>query len=123
MQISNLVHNEYRSLKQNSLERSQDHSNYTQQQIGEMHDWIPQHRQNGQALQQSKAAVDISLFTQMQKNTYEVTKSHSLQSVDENYESLKMIINGDAGTCKSCLLNTIRSLLEDKCSYNRQISS
>ena len=51
MQISNLVHNEYRNLKQNSLEWSQGYSNYTQQQIGEMHNWIPQHRQNDQALQ------------------------------------------------------------------------
>ena len=51
----------------------------------------------------------------MQKSAYEVVKSHSLQSVDENYESLKMIINGEAGTGKSVLINAVRNLLEDKC--------
>eukprot|EP00794_Sanderia_malayensis_P004003 gene4003-4552_t len=96
MQISKLVHTDNSNLKQNSQVWSQDYTNYTQQQIGEMPNWIPQH--SSLALQQWNAAVDISLFTSMQKIAYEVIKTHSLQSVGENHESLKMIINGEAGT-------------------------
>ena len=58
--------------------------------------------------------VDINSFSEMQKLAYHIVKAHCDNTSPER-EPLCLIINGIAGTGKSCLINAIRNLLQSKC--------
>ena len=118
MQISRLVRDRCNNTRNHSSEVShdwsEDSSHYTRQQIGEMHNWISLQKSTA-SLQEDFPSVDVSLFTPTQQYAYDIIKNHALQSVDANPESLKMIINGEAGTGKSFLISAIRNLLQYQC--------
>ncbi len=92
---------------------SHDRSNYTQQQVKEMPGWVVQQKKNT-SLPELEQDCDISSFTLMQKNAYDIVNNHFLQDT-ENHEPLTLIINGEAGTGKSFLISAIRNLLQHKC--------
>ena len=94
-------------------EWSQDRSNYTRQQMKEMPDWIVQQKKNI-VLPEHQQNFDTSTFTPMQTKAYDIVNNHFLENV-ENREPLTLIINGEAGTGKSFLINAIRNLLQHQC--------
>ncbi|XP_028394482.1 uncharacterized protein LOC114518676 [Dendronephthya gigantea] len=93
----------------------QDRANYTDQQIGEMPNWIPTIKeQSSTTIQQPYDIVDINSFSRMQELAYNIIKAH-FQDQSPVKEPLFLIIIGEAGTGKSYLINAIRNLLQSKC--------
>ena len=82
--------------------------------LGETNNWISLLKSTA-SLQEDFPSVDVSLFTPTQQYAYDIIKNHALQSVDAYSESLKMIMNGEAGTGKSFLISAIRNLLHCQC--------
>ena len=64
-------------------------------------------------LHDQSAGVDISCFTEMQKNAYDIIVSHCENTCRKN--SMLMITNGVAGTGKRYLIAAVRQTLKDKC--------
>jgi hypothetical protein len=93
----------------------QDRASYTDQQIGEMPNWIKTMKeQSSTTVQQPYDVVDISSFSRMQQLAYNILKTH-FQDESPEKEPLCLIIIGEAGTDKSYLINAIRNLLQSKC--------
>ncbi|CAB4018424.1 ATP-dependent DNA helicase PIF1 [Paramuricea clavata] len=93
----------------------QDRASYTDQQIGEMPNWIKTMKeQSSTTVQQPYDVVDISSFSRMQQLAYNIVKTHFEDESPEK-EPLFLIIIGEAGTGKSYLINAIRNLLQSKC--------
>ena len=67
------------------------------------------------AIQEPSIQTNTESFTCMQLLAYNIVKEHVQQSANSKEHSLKLIINGEAGTGKSFLINAIRNLLQDKC--------
>ena len=92
----------------------QDRASYTDQQIGEMPNWIKtMKQQSSTTVQQAYGVVDISSFSRMQQLAYNIIKTHFEDESPEKL-SLCLIIIGEAGTGKSYLINAIRHLLQSK---------
>ena len=93
----------------------QDRASYTDQQIGEMPNWIKTMKeQSTTTVQQAYDIVDISSFSRMQQLAYNIIKTH-FENESPEKGSLCLIIIGEAGTGKSYLINAIRHLLQSKC--------
>ena len=84
---------------------------YTAKQIGEMPSWIVQMKENfEQPLTQSKEIYKNS-FSEMQRLVFNMVTKHS----ENTEEPLLLIINGEAGTGKSYLINALRNHLQHRC--------
>jgi len=76
-----------------------------------MPSWIVQMKENfEQPLTQSKE-IDTSSFSEMQRFAFNMVTKHS----ENTEESLLLIINGEAGTGKSYLINALRNHLQHRC--------
>lgn len=86
---------------------------YTLQEIGDMPLWINEQKKNysSQITTETKP-VDINSLNHAQHTTYDIVSNHL--SV-ENYQQLLMIITGLAGSGKSYLIDTVKSLLNERC--------
>eukprot|EP00112_Aurelia_sp_Birch-Aquarium-sp1_P007931 Seg1866.4 transcript_id=Seg1866.4/GoldUCD/mRNA.D3Y31 product="hypothetical protein" protein_id=Seg1866.4/GoldUCD/D3Y31 len=101
MQVSRLVQNSCNSTNSNTQDMcndwSEDQSSYTLELIGEMPNWLQQ-QQNMTAIQEASIQTNTESFTHMQLIAYNIVRHHLQQSANDTEHSLKLIINGDAGT-------------------------
>lgn len=97
----------------NTFDWHLDSEKYTNQQIGEMPNWI---KSNKAIFQQEHMQIDhnidINNFSDRQKLAYDIVIAHSNASMKE---PLLFIINVDAGTGKSYLINSLRTYLGNRC--------
>ena len=88
----------------------QCHANrYTAQQIGEMPSWITAKRETFVQNKQT-FCTNTESFSYEQRLAYTIVTTHSLQD-----KPLHLIINGEAGTGKSYLINALCNHLQDRC--------
>lgn len=88
-----------------------DSTKYTAKQIGEMPSWIVQMKENiEQPLTQSKE-IDTNSFSEMQRLAFNMVTKHP----ENTEEPLLLIVNGEAGTGKSYLINALRNHLQHRC--------
>ncbi len=91
-----------------------DSNFYSHAQIDEMPNWVKRNKDDFETdLHGQPAGVDISCFSEMQKNAYDIIVPHCENTCRKN--SLLMIINGVAGTGKRYLIAAVRDTLKDKC--------
>ncbi|XP_068742117.1 ATP-dependent DNA helicase PIF1-like [Montipora capricornis] len=64
-------------------------------------------------LRQHTCHIDVDTFSDMQRHTCNIVKTHSEQAYPT--DPLLLIVLGVAGTGKSCLINAIRNLLQYSC--------
>ncbi|XP_028405258.1 uncharacterized protein LOC114527764 [Dendronephthya gigantea] len=99
--------------QQSTYDWQADRTSYTEQQIHEMATWIKTKKEDYSVPEQYES-VNTDTFSEMQNVAYNIVENHfNDPSCDK--QSLCLIINGVAGTGKSCLINGIRNLLQGKC--------
>ncbi|CAB3982200.1 ATP-dependent DNA helicase PIF1 [Paramuricea clavata] len=110
----NLHNFDIENVKASQYDWQLDNNFYSCAQIDEVPNWINRNKDVFETdLHDQSAGVNISCFTEMQKNAYDIIVSHCENMCRKN--SLLMIINGVAGTGKSYLIAAVRQTLKDKC--------
>ena len=100
---------------ESNIDWHNDRSEYEQHQIGEMPTWIKTKKeQENIELNEHNDVIDINSLNEIQKLAYDIGQSH-FQNFSDDKDPLCLIIIGVAGTGKSYLINTIRSLLGNRC--------
>ena len=100
-------------VKQSSFDWHLDSVQYTDQQIGEMPNWIKLKKESYEQLPvQGCQDIDTSCFSDKQSLAYDIVRNHA--DTQGLKEPLLLIINGVAGTGKSYLINAIRAYLDKK---------
>lgn len=115
MIISNFYNsnNTFDANDSNSFDWHLGRHNYSSQQIGEMPNWIRANKSNSEhSLPHVNYNIDIASFSARQELAYNLVLNHHN---DHSNDTLLLIINGDAGTGKSYLINAIRSHLGKSC--------
>ena len=87
---------------------------YTPQQIGEMPQWINQHKNDINNVAINGAQFNINTFSSMQSKAYNIVKCH-YEKIRESQSQLLLIVIGVGGTGKSFLINAIRNLIGNAC--------
>ena len=90
-----------------------DSMKYTAHQIGEMPSWLCKSKENCEQILTPTNYINISSFNEMQKLAFNIVTKHSENT--NKKEPLLLIINGEAGTGKSYLINALRNQLQQKC--------
>jgi len=100
--------------KHDSVDWHESHVRYTDQQIGEMPNWIKSMKENNeQVLVDKKDNIDLKCLSEQQKLAFSIVQLHS--NTNNPDEPLFLNINGVAGTGKSYLIKAINAYLEKKC--------
>ncbi|XP_020897308.2 uncharacterized protein LOC110236158 [Exaiptasia diaphana] len=97
-----------------SIDWHLDSVKYSHEQIGSMPNWIEKHKDTYSIPCSIKLQPsDPNTFSEKQKLAYNIILKHANDIT--NIEPLLMIINGEAGTGKSYLINAIQCYLKELC--------
>lgn len=91
-----------------------DRANNEDHQIAEMPFWI--RTKKDEPVPRNIASfenVNVDNFSDMQRRTYNIVKTHSQQT--QSSDPLLPIVIGEAGTGKSYLINAVQNLLQTSC--------
>ena len=76
-----------------------------------MPSWIVQMKENFEQPPSQSKEIDTNSFSEMQKLAFNMVTKHS----EKSEEPLLLIVNGEAGTGKSYLINALRNHLQHRC--------
>lgn len=88
--------------------------NYTEQQLGEMPNWIKIQKDTFILPDYVDTQVNVDCFSDEQKLCYDIITSHN-SDTNTSKEPLLLIINGVGGTGKSYLIRAVKNCLGSKC--------
>ena len=103
--IRNTINLNQVSNQEDSHDWKEGSLSYSQQQLGEMPNWIKATKETSQFNYNDSSQTDVSTFSAKQRLAYNSVKSH-FNSPDTD-EPLLLIINGVGGTGKSYLIDAI----------------